>query len=107
MRIDELKARDDYEFECSMNESYKDIETDEWDCAFIWVGNKGVEFNFCIDSGENLCAIYKMELNEKTYYAETDHDTFKHYEINFDETDWMEKLENAMCEALMEFFVIV
>ena len=105
MTIKELKARDGYEFECNMNESYKDIETDEWGCALAWIGNdKGVEYNFCIDSGENLCAIYKMELNEKTGYMETDGNTFIHYEIDFDEADWVEKLENALCEALMEFF---
>ena len=107
MTIKELKTRKDYSFGCNMDKGYKNIETDEWGCAFIWVGNKGVEYNFCIDSGENLCAIYKMELNEKTDYMETDHDTFIHYEINFDEADWVEKLENAMCEALIEFFVIV
>ena len=105
--LKDLKARKDYSFECNINESYKNFETDEWGCALAWIGDdKGVEYNFCIDSGENCCGIYKMELNEKTNYMETDYEDSIHYEINFDEVNWVEKLENAMCKALMEFFMI-
>lgn len=103
--VDGLKAREGYEFECNMNEVYKECEDfDEWGCAFVWIGDRGVEYNFCIDDGENLCAIYKTEMNHKTGYMETNGDVYKHYEIDFDNEHWVENLENAMCEALIEFF---
>lgn len=104
MNVKELKEREDYEFECNIGESYKDKETDEWGCASVWIGDMGVEYNFCIDGGENYCAIYKMEFDHKTGYAETDYDVYEHYEIDFDDEHWMENLENAMCKALIEFF---
>ena len=104
--VDGLKAREDYEFECSMNEVYKECEDhDEWGCAFIFLNNEiGVEYNYCIDDGENCSGIYKTEINEKTGYIETDYEDSIHYEIDFDDKHWMENLENAMCEALIEFF---
>lgn len=104
MTIEDLKSQD-YEFECNIDESYKDKETDEWGCAFIWIGGEiGVEYNFCIDGGNNCCAIYKIELNFETEYIETDYNLFEHYEIDFDDTDWKKKLEDAMCEAVIKFF---
>lgn len=104
LTVEELKLDTDYEFECNMSEEYKDNEMDEWGCAFVWLNDIGVEYNFCIDSGENCCAIYKMEFNNKTDYMETDYDTFIHYEIDFDNPKWKTELENAMCKALIEFF---
>lgn len=103
LTVEELKLHEDYEFECNMSEEYKDSEIDEWGCAFIWLNDIGVEYNFCIDSGENSCAIYKTEINEETDYMETDYDKYIHYEIDFDNENWKEELENAMCEALIKF----
>ena len=103
MTVEELKSNWDYEFECNMSEEYKDKETDEWGCAFVWLNDIGVEYNFCIDSGNNCCAIYKMEINKETDYMETDYDKYIHYEIDFDNENWKEELENAMCEALIKF----
>jgi hypothetical protein len=110
MTIKELKERKDYEFECIISERniFADYY-DEWGCAFASVGkNKIVEYNFCIDNttneSVNCSAIYKVDYNDKTGYIETDCNTFTHYEINFDKTDWKEKLEDAMCEALIKFF---
>lgn len=91
-----------YEFECNIDESYKDMETDEWGAAYVWLGDIGVEYNFCIDSGENCCAIYKAEIDTETDYLETDTSSFIHYEIDFDKNDWQDKLKSAMCEALEE-----
>ena len=102
MTVEELKEEELYEFECNMSDEYKDKETDEWGCAFVWLNDIGVEYNFCIDSGNNCCAIYKMEINEETDYMETDYDTFIHYEIDFDNENWEQELENAMCKALIE-----
>jgi len=91
-----------YEFECNIDESYKDIETDEWGAAFVWLNDIGVEYNFCIDSGENCCAIYKTEINPETDHMETDYNSFVHYEIDFDKADWQDKLKAAMCDTLEE-----
>ena len=106
MNVEELKLNSDYEFECNMSDEYKDIETDEWGCAFVWVDiwieTIGVEYNFCIDGGKNCSAIYKMKYDEEKEYNVTDYDTFIHYEINFDNENWKEELEEAMCKALIE-----
>lgn len=106
MTVLELKNRDGYEFECNICEEYKDMITDEWGCGFVWLdGIKGVEYNFCIqDDGTNASAIYKMEYNENKDYMETDYSKFVPYEIDFDNVNWMEDLENAMCKALIENF---
>ena len=105
MTIKELTEHELYDFECNMSEEYKIYtEHDEWGCAFVWLKDYGAEYNFCKDDGENYCAIYKAEINHDTDYLETDTDTYIHYEINFDNENWMKELENAMCEALIKFF---
>ena len=114
MTVNELKNREDYEFECNLFKGTTNVTVginndiqnwDEWGCAELWLGEKiGVEYNFCIDDGEDYSAIYKMEFNEDTGYMETDGDSFVHYVINFDEHKWIESLENAMYEALIKFF---
>lgn len=106
MIIRELKHKENYEFECNMSNEYADCTNhDEWGCAYLWLGDDiGVEYNFCFDNGESCCAIYKMELNNETDYMETDYDKFNHYDIDFDNPNWKEELENAMCKTLIEFF---
>ena len=90
MTIEDLKSQN-YEFECNIDESYKDMETDEWGCAFVFINDEvGAEYNFCIDSGNNCCAIYKAEINPENGYLETDYNTFEHHEIDFDDADWRE-----------------
>lgn len=112
MTVSELKNREDYEFECNIFKGTTITginETnyfDEWGCAFIWLGEKiGVEYNLCIDNTTNetinCSAIYKVKLNE---FMEADYNEFIHYEIDFDEHNWVESLENAMCKALIELF---
>lgn len=112
MTIEELKKKDDYSFECYMTkEEYNDVWEgecwDEWGCAGAWLGDIGVEYNFCIDDTTheaiNECAIYLTKINEEDY-VETDYGMFIHYEINFNNENWKEELENAMCDALIKFF---
>lgn len=105
MLIKELKQNNAYEFECNMSKEYKAYENhDEWGCAFVWLGeNIGVEYNFSIDECESFCAIYKIEFNNDTDYMETDYNTYIHYNIDFDNDNWKEELENAMCKALIKF----
>lgn len=106
MTIQELKKEKGYSFECNISESLRnEISWDEWGAYYVWLGeNIGAEYNFCIDNGNNCSAIYKMEFNHKTGYMETDYDAFMHYEIDFNSRNWKEKLENAMCKALIKFF---
>lgn len=105
--VEELKLNTDYKFECKLTKEYKDNKYDEWGCAFVWLGNMGAEYNFCIDNSTNKminqCAIYKTEIDSDNY-IETDYTTFVHYEIDFDNENWKEELENAMCKALIWFF---
>ena len=110
MTVKELKNKTGYEFECNLSkEDCINVDYyDEWGSAFAWLGdNLGVEYNFCIDDTTdesfNCCAIYKTEINPETDYMETDYNTFIHYEIDFNNDDWAEELENAMCEALIKF----
>lgn len=117
MTIKRLKNTKEYSFECEMNaEEYNplckgyqdeyDNVCDEWGCAIMWFGNIGVEYNFCIDNSTlknlNLSAIYKTDVDDQGYMR-TDPDKYIHYEINFDDADWKEKLEDAMCAALIKF----
>lgn len=105
LTVEELKLHEDYEFECNMSDEYKNrVHCDEWGCASIFYGDVGVEYNFCIDGEINCCAIYKMETNEESDYMETDYNTYIHYEIDFDNENWEQELENAMCKALIEFY---
>ena len=104
MTIKELKEHELYDFECNMSEEYKIYtEHDEWGCAFVWLGDIGAEYNFCVDSGESCCAIYKTETDEDDC-METDYDEFNHYDIDFNNPKWEEELENAMCKSLIGFF---
>lgn len=104
MTVQELKSRPDYEFECNMCDEYKEYKNyDEWGCTFAWSneGDIGVEYNFCMDCGESCCAIYKSEINSEGYLS-TDYSEFIHYDIDFDNPNWIEELENAMCKAMIE-----
>lgn len=89
-----------YEFECNIEKTDGDI--DEWGAAFVWLGEDiGVEYNLCIDGNYNCSAIYKMQMNNDGCMA-TDYSSFIHYEIDFDDVDWEDKLKDAMCDALEE-----
>lgn len=111
MTIEELKNNEAYYFECNIKKRkvLKEIADtdcfDEWGCAFISVGDElGVEYNLCVDDGENCSAIYKTDYDEESGYIETDASTFIHYEIDFNNCKWKKELEDAMCEALIKFF---
>lgn len=111
MTINELKKNKDYYFQCDIKKKtvLKEIADtncfDEWGCAFISITDDiGVEYNLCVDEGENCSAIYKVDYNKETDFIETDYNTFIHYEIDFDNPKWKKELENAMCEALIKFF---
>lgn len=98
-----------YEFDLQINDSYKDIEDiEEWGCAFLWLDdNRGVEYNFCIDNSTNehinCSAIYPAYVNSEGY-MENDTSWWIHYEIDFNEPQWREKLEMAMFKAAKKYY---
>lgn len=115
MNIKELKTNKEYCFDCDIKKSrvLKEIADtdffDEWGCAFASLGDEmSVEYNLCIDNttDENInsSAIYKVDYDEDNDCIETDYDKYIHYEIDFNNPNWKKELENAMCEALIEFF---
>lgn len=115
MTIKELKRNKEYYFNCDIMKRriLKEIKEtdyfDEWGCAFLGIGeDKGVEYNFCIDNTTdeniNASAIYKVDFNEDKDCIETDYSVYVGYEIDFNNPKWKKELENAMCEALIEFY---
>lgn len=92
----------DYEINITSNYA-GERNIDEWGDAQAWVGDYGVEYNFCIDNGINCSAIYKATIN-KDGYMETDYSKFISYEINFGTPYWRDALEDAMTEALQTFY---
>lgn len=108
MDIKELRADERYSFDCELSKEYgSHKDWDEWGCACVWFGDEiGAEYNFCIDNGQNCSAIYKMTINkEENKIAETDYSIFVHYEIDFGKENWKEELEDAMCRALIDFYI--
>jgi len=106
--VEDLKLKEGYEFECNMSKEYASYHShDEWGCAYARLGDIGVEYNFCIDGSSdeefNCSAIYKMEKNGSTGNMETDSSTFMHHEVDFSNPNWEEKLEDALCFALIKF----
>lgn len=101
------KNKNNYKFECMLHPLYAN-ETclDEWGvaCLFNESETQGVEYNFCVDGGKNLSAIYKMEYSESTDYMVTDPNQFVHYEIDFSSPNWEKELKDAMINAFEHFF---
>lgn len=90
-----------YEFECNIDSDVQNENFhDEWGAAFVWYGDIGVEYNFCIESDYNCSAIYKTEMDDENCFMVTDYNSFIHYEIDFNNENWQKQLRIAMCEAL-------
>ena len=91
-----------YEFELCMNESYNEYDNiDEWGCAFLYTNvHRGVEYNFCRQSGGDYSAIYWFNIDE---YLNTDYDRFISYTIDFENKNWEQELKNKMIEVY-EYF---
>lgn len=97
----------EYDFELYMDSSYKELcDCDEWGCAIVSVTdpnvgiddkewrNYGAEYNFCKDNGEDSSAIYLFD--DTMDSSHTYHDVYEHYEIDFEDEDWENKLKQAM-----------
>lgn len=93
-----------YVFELNIDESVIEEESaDIWGAAFLFnkVNNTGVEYNYCNDFGLDSSAIYKTK--EIDGVVETDYSTFIHYEIDFSDKLWKEKLKIAMYDVYLMF----
>lgn len=91
-----------YEYEINICKDDYDKYVDIWGAAFLWLNDRcGVEYNYCYDDGECESAIYKTICNE---YIETDSSTYSHYEIDFDDPKWEQKLVNEMEIVAKRFF---
>lgn len=104
-----ITMKNEYCFECNLSDDYKNLcnyDIDEWGCAILWFKDLGgVEYNFCINNGTNLSAIYKLYYKDKeTDDLTTDYDTFEHYEIDFNNANWKDELLKAMLESAKKFF---
>ena len=91
----------DYEFECNISEEMFSEGVILPGAAYIWFEDIGVEFEFCIENGENYSAIYRMDMNKAGDDFETDHDEFYHYEIDPTDPEWKVNLEIEMCRVLI------
>lgn len=88
------------EYEINMDESYKGIDPiDEWGCAYVWDKNIGAEYNYCVEGNENMCAIYFMSEDTKENW-QTDSNRFVHYEIDWCDPNWKQKLIDEMIKIV-------
>lgn len=102
MTVEELKNNPKYEFECNINPSnYIGKNTyDDWGAGFIWINDVGVEYNICKDYGEDLSAIYYTEIGDDGY-MHTSYSLFVPYEIDFNDPNWEENFETALCNGMI------
>ena len=94
------------EFECNFSqEYYEEMEsTDLPIAACLWLENgwQGVEYNLCFDkrNGTNSSAIYKMDAKADTTFSWI----YEHYEVDFSDAKWEEKLKNIMETVARKFW---
>jgi hypothetical protein len=89
-----MKGKSKYYYEINIDESYAEGVVDEWGAAFVWnKKGQGAEYNLCYDGRNEMSAIYKAD------EYETDPTTYEHYEIDFSDDEWKQKLINRMIEC--------
>lgn len=100
-----LKSGDDlFDYEVYLNEGHKGKISDEWGAAHLYLGDKGVEYNYCLEEGgNNASAIYAKTVNPEGYY-EIDYSKFVHYEVDFDNPNWEYELLKEMAKFFEEYF---
>lgn len=96
-----LMTAPEYEFECHLFKEMAFKDGTLPGAAYVWFGDVGVEYELCIENGENYSAIYKMNKNKTGDDFETDHDEYYHYEIDPNDPNMEKNLEIAMCKALI------
>lgn len=86
------------EYEINIDESYKKEDCIDKGGAALCLtdGDYGAEYNFCIFGELNCSAIYRTKFNKKTGLEERDYDYIEHYEIDFGDIEWRDKLKKAL-----------
>ena len=102
--VENFKSDKQYNYECSISNMFKDFTCcDVWGCSSLTLGSIGVEYNFCVEDGDDYSGIYKMIRDEDTGVFETDPTVFITHTIDFNNSEWKKDLEDALCEALIDF----
>lgn len=105
LTIKDIRNSNKFECEINISESYaRKTDIDEWGCAFVWLNNIGVEFNFCKQSRLNCSAIYPVAYNADEDVMETDYCSWMKHHINFKHDNWKEELIDAMCRAMIKLY---
>ena len=97
------RSKNGYEYEINikpedMNTENKDI----WGAAMLWLDDeRGVDFNLSYDDGRNQSAIYKAK---SAGFMEDLVEHSSHYEIDFTDIFWKQKLIDEMERVAKEFW---
>lgn len=85
-------------FYLGLDETTERDNIDTWGDIVAWSddGKRGLEYNHCIENGDNMSAFYLMESNEDGSIIETDHDRYIHYEIDFDNKNWRDHMRHTL-----------
>ena len=75
----------------------KCMNTDEWFGIVREDEAIGADFNYYMENGEDISAIYAVYPNSAGS-LETDVSDYEHYHINFDDSKWKESLIKAMID---------
>lgn len=94
-----------FDVEINIDNTVDRNNADIWGSAYAWSadGTYGAEYNYCIENGVNMSAIYFMALNEQGDDYQTDPCLFIHYEVDFSSDLWHQDLEAKMISALEVF----
>lgn len=98
-----LRTKNGYEYEINIKpEDMNTEDKDIWGAAMLWLDDeRGVDFNLSYDDGLNQSAIYKASCDK---YMEDLTETFAHYEIDFSDMFWKQKLIDEMERVAEEFW---
>lgn len=98
----DLMLRPDYDFVCVFTKEMALKEEIHSHTARLWAGDIGVEYTLSKKDEKRYGAIYEMKEDEKGAFKVIP-DKHCPYEIDFEDSDWEEDLEIAMCKAFLQF----
>lgn len=100
--IIDLMTRPEYYFVCAFTKEMALREGMDSHTARLRVGDIGVEYILSKKDEKRYGAIYEMKEDEKGAFKVIP-DKHCPYEIDFEDSDWEEDLEIAMCKAFLQF----
>ena len=94
-----IDGKEKFYYEINIDERYGEGIVDAWGAAYVWnKDGNGAEYNIYYDGKNEYSAIYKMCEDS------TDSTTYQHYEIDFSDADWKERLIKQMIACAKEWF---